>query len=952
MSRSATQDWIAASLQRMIERGHDYWPNMVLPSSPDSPILVVELLTQDIRLAIRQLTTANAIRRITPARLVVLIGPDPTWQKVVWEYYDPEELTRVAESYGADAVIDLGRAAADLPATGATLTAAGRTITIPDRAEMDAKIVDDLVDATVARLLKVPFVTDEIRSSEDFARIDEMTDRYVRIYEALFAREATAFITSHIDYHHWGAGVFAALTREVPILHVQATGSLKSYAWFPEMAQQTQLPEGAAYPTLRMHFTHQIAEFFENHIWANRDALRGAAELTVWRARNNFGRPSWWRGGGARSTLEYQSDAERHTIRQQAMRDLDMDPAKPVVAVFAHAHSDALKTNHEAFESLAHWFDATVAYAAEHPEVNWLIVDHPAQFIYDVTNHFEVLTQRYADKPHMVFRPSMDMSKSRLTSLPDLVLTVRGSVSNEYPAWGIPALQAGWSEWSHCGLSERADTQDEYWRKLEESIAALLRGAQVITDEQFERARLWMWAYRGITDVRSPLVPPWEFKKDNGLYDELTVTMGYVEAEGDSVMSAVRRLWRRRQALLTQVDFDQPVADLIEDLAPLGVDHLVEPRSAGFSTHFDIPVEPIPADERVTAGTTEGLMVMDGMVRGVGIISRIRNNYALLGFKAPRFDGPVRVSLDLCVDQASETETTKVRAWAARKARIQAGGDEDELVELPPLPPHRLVQITTRGREVALVALESRRTCRQQVEFILQPDEVDPDGLTLLEFYGLDANDLGIREYGLVGVRIDGITMTTAEEPSCPTQVTGTGRSERQTLITVMPGDDSARVQIGWAPGPSKPAPAPTAPVNPVPQPAPATAAEPAPEPAKPAVQRPAAERYTPAGAARFAKRNLRKARKKLRGARQRMWKARQQVTRTVVAQVTPPREPSAQVYRWVEGRLQPADPAKWSFSERKLTLAADSAPLVIAYDAGSTASSGVVTHDIAVASQ
>ena len=81
----------------------------------------------------------------------------------------------------------------------------------------------------------------------------------------------------------------------------------------------------------------------------------------------------------------------------------------------------------------------------------------------------------------MRFMRSMDLSKNFLTALTDLVLTVRGSVSNEYPALGIPALQSGWSEWSKCGFTEVAETPEEYFEKLQDHIDGLIAGKVLIT---------------------------------------------------------------------------------------------------------------------------------------------------------------------------------------------------------------------------------------------------------------------------------------------------------------------------------------------------------------------------------------------------------------------------------------------------------------------------------------
>ena len=98
--------------------------------------------------------------------------------------------------------------------------------------------------------------------------------------------------------------------------------------------------------------------------------------------------------------------------------------------------------------------------------------------MYDASDFFDRCGARYEEHAHMRFMRSLDLSKNFLTALTDLVLTVRGSVSNEYPALGIPALQSGWSEWSKCGFTEVAETPEEYFRMLEEHIDGLHRRAR------------------------------------------------------------------------------------------------------------------------------------------------------------------------------------------------------------------------------------------------------------------------------------------------------------------------------------------------------------------------------------------------------------------------------------------------------------------------------------------
>jgi hypothetical protein len=228
---------------------------------------------------------------------------------------------------------------------------------------------------------------------------------------------------------------------------------------------------------------------------------------------------------------------------------------RPVITVFNHAVSDALGTNRELFGSLADWFAETAAWAAGHPEAQWLFLEHPSQALYDSTGFFSALAKQYKKEDHLVFRPSTALSKNALWSLTDLGVTVRGSVSNELPAYGIPVIQAGWSEWSSCGLSTVVDDREAYFKTLEQSIDQIREGVDLVTPEQVERARLWLWLYRSGTDVVTPVVPQWEVWPVDVLLKTIRATFRHIESDADPLFDTVARMWNRREPMLTRTDW-------------------------------------------------------------------------------------------------------------------------------------------------------------------------------------------------------------------------------------------------------------------------------------------------------------------------------------------------------------------------------------------------------------
>ena len=524
--------WLNANskeLQVFLESAAVYWDkNLQRPT--DDAVILVEAFHQDIRVNLRNLAFANAIRRLRPARMVVLTGVEEQWQRTLWSGFDVDKVRKVAEAFGAAEVIDVWDRV--------------RKTETPARAD---DMLVAYTDATYCRLAKVPRLPEGYRDRPDYQLRHAYATRLFDLYQSMFAGgNVVSLVTSHVDYDQWGLAVESARRAGVPIIHTQQTGCLKAYGLYPETDTHTG--------TFREELTRQIGDVFETQVWPRHVELRPISELVAWRAKVNLGRPSWWRGG-VTASVDLNNPAERARLRTHVVDRLGFDPKKPVVTVFNHAVSDALGTNRELFPSLADWFADTAAYAAEHTEAQWLFLDHPSQALYDATGFFDSVAAKYRKVKHLAFRPSATLSKNALWSLTDLGVTVRGSVSNELPAYGIPVIQAGWSEWSSCGLSTVVDDQDAYWKTLEQNITAIRDGVDLVSEEQVRRARLWLWLYRSGTDVVTPLVPQWEVWPADVLLKTMRATFRHIEADADPLFAAVERMWTRREPMLTRTDF-------------------------------------------------------------------------------------------------------------------------------------------------------------------------------------------------------------------------------------------------------------------------------------------------------------------------------------------------------------------------------------------------------------
>ncbi|WP_211370510.1 hypothetical protein [Nonomuraea turkmeniaca] len=696
---------------------------------------------------------ANALCDLLSARLVVLTGTDQEWSEALWEQYDIERAQRLAEAFGAAEVVNV-HDLVDRQLAGRGDSAAPEGLEAVER-------------ATLVRLARVPRVPET--ENEWYRARRDRTRAFAAVYERLFADlPAAALVTSHVDYDQWGLAAEAAMRREIPVVHVQSTGCMKAYALFPERRKGLR--------TFREELTSLIAEHFHDDVWPHRSAIKANAELVACRAKGNLGRPSWWRAGRI-SQFELQSETERRQLRLLGCQRFGLDPDRPLFAVFNHAISDALGTNREVFDDLAQWFEETADFAAREDSVNWLFLDHPSQSLYDTTGHFDAVTARHASRGHMAFMPSLALSKNMLWSMTDLGVTVRGSVSNELPAFGIPVIQAGWSEWSGCGLSYVAGSREDYWRLLREAVARHVKGESMLTREQRERARLWLWLYRSGADVPSPLTPHWEMGEGDTYAQVLSVAMRHVERDGDPFQSAVRRMWERREPLLTRLDF-RHTTGIDRDLGPTGRMVTGSPPAMLTATGFDTAVQPghVPMD--ISSGQAAEVQAADHFHRGVQIVGRFERS-GLVGLKVAEADHALRVNVSLSVDELS------ARSWHPK-------GETDAGEKVLP----RLIQVRAQGRLRQCLLLKSGGALKRgTVVFDLMPDEVPADGLLCIEV--LDVTEgTGVPETlrgavagsimddGVAGLRIDRVRLGEIPDDDVTRTTMDASRCERSSLIS------------------------------------------------------------------------------------------------------------------------------------------------------------------------
>ncbi len=200
----------------------------------------------------------------------------------------------------------------------------------------------------------------------------------------------------------------------------------------------------------------------------------------------------------------------------------------------------------------------------------------------------------------------------------------------------------------------------------------------------------------------------------------------------------------------------------------------------GFRTELDRPVPALPLPADVRTGMDPSLSVVDGFVRGTGIVGRFSAGSGLIGLKVAAGGRPVRVTVEVRAD--AETAAW----WQHRVPAHYLPGD-----------PHgpRLLLVRAQGAVRTAVLLARRPAdftldARATVTFDLAADEVPDDGLLIVEL--ADPRPLaGLPEQlpirAALGIRVDSVRVQHRPDP--PHQETpgrdtsGPARSGPDTVV-------------------------------------------------------------------------------------------------------------------------------------------------------------------------
>ena len=551
-----------AELARFTQAARTFWQRNVPCISESStpaalPWIVVDTQLPDIRITLRHLAIANAIRRVTPARVLVIVGKTDMWRQV-FDAYMPmfgDDLERqMAEAFCADAVLDVAAIAEGRLASRANplkvdskITVDGIELVEGEGPLLSSARLERIAYATALRVQLLGEISPQARATNEYQGFLDTCTEVAGIYRALFhTLDVMTYITAHHEYDLWAPAVDLALAHQAPVVLTRQKGELQAWTAYP--TERSNVVDEHLWTSL---FNEQQRSFCAARMLPHAAELAGDVDRVVHNVKfAQTGQFYWRRDAGA--SIEIRTPQERRDLRPHAARRLGLSPDKPTVGVFAQCFSDAVDLPFPLFNDFADWIRRTASFAAEHDEVNWVFLDHPFQHLYEKTHLFEAISAEYTGSPHIRFMSSKDLGRNLQLSLIDVATTLAGSVSEEFPCYGVPVVVGGLPPGDQSDSALRPDSRDTYFSTLINVAHDVHDGRWVSSRNEVDAFRLWMWHDLVGNTVPTSLLPEYDEVGPHVLKTlaHMESAMARDESGTDPLFSAVERMWANQEPTL------------------------------------------------------------------------------------------------------------------------------------------------------------------------------------------------------------------------------------------------------------------------------------------------------------------------------------------------------------------------------------------------------------------
>ncbi len=215
------------------------------------------------------------------------------------------------------------------------------------------------------------------------------------------------------------------------------------------------------------------------------------------------------RGGGDYRDPKPRGRIEPDARAAEMLRDLALDPAKPVVGLFPNLTWDPAALDRDvAFDSARDWVVRTSEYFAHHPQWQLVVRLHPDEQTFTSDYLGQALRDRWSELPAniRVIEPEEAPTSYRLLDAVQLGLYYTNTVGLVMAMFGIPAISPALPPFGGFGFTRQITGQDEYFARIEAVLSEPDRNA--MTQEQVDLA--WCFADLYIHDTAKEL--PWDHR--------------------------------------------------------------------------------------------------------------------------------------------------------------------------------------------------------------------------------------------------------------------------------------------------------------------------------------------------------------------------------------------------------------------------------------------------------
>jgi hypothetical protein len=429
-------------LSSFVERNREHWAEFMAPVQEDSHgKLLLDLRTYNLEGIQTICTFANYVareRRLEPMYLVDEAKPKKT--ELLQSYYPGEVVTTGHMGLSFQIPHALANGPQSLASSVQRFVSGCRSIDdVSDLIDysVDGIPVGDLVYNSVSRATgEGTYPSMNLRLYSELYHAHLIYEQWRPIFETY---DVQAITDVHLPY------VWRGMTSRIAV----ANGCEVYGIWGGKgIIRQYQSPDQA-----NEHWNRFDLDFFECILDEHREQAIERAHRTL---ADRFGITP------AETSVGNSVEVTRSTTDLLAEHSLPAE--NPTALILPKIFIENLRYE-PLFQDHLVWFRELVRLAANHDDVNWVIKPHPNREFYAETskqNVFDEVDSIVGDRDTTVRILPDETEIPDIVDTVDAVTTVDGTGGIEYSCFGIPAVLAGTSGYSHLGFTHNPDTRDRY----------------------------------------------------------------------------------------------------------------------------------------------------------------------------------------------------------------------------------------------------------------------------------------------------------------------------------------------------------------------------------------------------------------------------------------------------------------------------------------------------------